>query len=525
MFLTELIGHFHPLLVHLPIGILLFAFALILLQRFSQTELDVAIKFALLLGSISAVLACVAGWFLAQSGEYDADLVFNHQWMGIITAIFSILSLLIKRIRDILTTITVCFLALAGHFGGNLTHGENYLFPKINNTKVAFNTIKDDVNEKLNPITEERKSDLLVDSLKRSSKVGLASPSKTDLKVDQSVVKQSFVYRDVILPILESKCYSCHSATKKKGGLRLDSEEFIQQGGKNGIILTAGNPEKSNLYLSLLLPEEDDLHMPPKGKPQLTTQEIEIIHQWIKQGASFQEVEESFETSSIEQKMESPNDLAKDSRSKLPKFDIPEKKKSVGSAVIQPQNAILENVEASILKNKMAPVPITVLDQLKQKNVIVSSFGEGSNYFTVNFVNVKNYNSKLIDLLQNLGNHLIRLRLSNQPVSDSDIKKISELKNITRLNLEKTNITDLALTYFKDLPNLEQINLYGTDITDNGLLALVNCAQLKSIFLWQTKVTPKGVEELKKSLPHLQVELGGFQFVKPDSTQSKLSKL
>jgi hypothetical protein len=45
---------------------------------------------------------------------------------------------------------------------------------------------------------------------------------------------------------------------------------------------------------------------------------------------------------------------------------------------------------------------------------------------------------------------------------------------------------------------------------------------LKTIYLWQTKVTPTGIEQLKKSMPQLQVELGGFQFSKPDT--SKLAK-
>jgi Leucine-rich repeat (LRR) protein len=95
------------------------------------------------------------------------------------------------------------------------------------------------------------------------------------------------------------------------------------------------------------------------------------------------------------------------------------------------------------------------------------------------------------------------------------------LKNITRLNLEKTAITDLALNDIKNLPNLEQINLYGTNITDNGLLELANCAHLKLVFLWQTKTSAKGIEQLKRSLPNLQVELGGVQFAKPDTTKTK----
>ena len=76
MFSSDFIGRLHPLIVHLPIGILLFAFALIVFQRFRKVEIDPIIGIALLWGSLTAAAACVAGWLLAQSGEYDADLVF-----------------------------------------------------------------------------------------------------------------------------------------------------------------------------------------------------------------------------------------------------------------------------------------------------------------------------------------------------------------------------------------------------------------------------------------------------------------
>ncbi len=494
MFLTEFFGRLHPLLVHLPIGILLFAFALILFQRFQKVEVEVAISFALLLGSISALFASAAGWFLVQSGEYDADLVFQHQWLGIGTAVFSMAAYFIKRIRDILTTMSVCALIVTGHFGGNLTHGEDYLFPKKKSAPLQMIPALDSAQQEVSKVSP-------MELAKTNQKPSVQIQVNTE-KAQR--VKTRFIFRDEILPILEKKCFSCHSATKKKGGLRLDTEEFILSGGKNGAVLTAGNPENSSIYLSMLLPEDDDNHMPPKGKPQLTPQEIAFFHQWIKQGASFREETKIFLDSQEE------------------KLEVTENKPvhvSASKSVVSP--AIVQDVEGSILKNKMEAVPPLLLNQLKLQNIIVSNFGTNSNYLMVNFVNVKDYRSSLIDDVLKLGDNVVRLRLSQQPVSDSDIKKLSGLKNITRLNLEKTAITDLALKYLKDLPNLEQINLYGTNITDNGLLELANCVHLKMIFLWQTKTTTKGIEQLKRSLPKVQVELGGAQFVKPDTIKTK----
>ena len=494
MFLTDFFGRLHPLLVHLPIGILLFAFALILFQRFQKVEVDVAISFALLLGSISAVFASAAGWFLAQSGEYDADLVFQHQWMGIGTAVFSLAAYFIKRIRDILTTITVCALMVTGHLGGHLTHGEDYLFPKKKSVPLQTVAIKDTF--------QQADSKVSLATLSSSNK---PNNIQTQSNVpNNKIVTSSFIFRDAVLPILEKKCFSCHSATKKKGGLRLDTEEFILLGGKNGAVLTAGNPENSSLYLFMLLPEDDDNHMPPKGKPQLTPQEIAVFHQWIKEGASFREEMKVFLDHQEEKKEVIEN---KPVNVSVPKTSV--------------TPSFVKDVEGSILKNKMEAVEPSLLNQLKQQNIMVSNFGTNSNYLMVNFVNVKDYRSALIDDVLKLGDKVVRLRLSQQPVNDSDIKKLSGLKNITRLNLEKTAITDLALNDIKNLPNLEQINLYGTNITDNGLLELANCAHLKVVFLWQTKTSAKGIEQLKRSLPNVQVEMGGVQFTKPDTTKTK----
>jgi hypothetical protein len=479
--------------VHLPIGILLFAFALILFQRFQKVEVEVAISFALLLGSLSAVFACVAGWFLAQSGEYDVDLVFQHQWLGIVTAIFSITAYFIKRIRDILTTITVCALIITGHFGGNLSHGENYLFPKKKSAPVRIIPTPDSAQQRVLKVSP-------LDLASGDQGNAVSMQSKT---VKAQWVKNGFIFRDEVLPILEKKCYSCHGATKKKGGLRLDTEEYLLAGGKSGAILTAGNPENSQIYLSLLLPEDDDKHMPPKGKPQLTPEEIAVFHQWIKNGASFQAQRNDFTDFQKEPA------LVKDNQA-----DISPSKPNLPSAFIQ-------DPEGSLLKNKIDPVPPDRLNQLKQQNITFSYFGSNSNYLMVNFVNVKEYHSSLIDELLKLGDSVVRLRLSQQPVSDADIKKLSALRNITRLNLEKTAITDQALKYLKDLPNLEQVNLYGTNITDNGLMELSKCQRLKIVFLWQTNTSEKAVEALKKLLPTVQIEKGGYQFVKPDTIKSK----
>jgi len=495
---TEFIGHLHPLIVHLPIGILLFAFVLMLFQRIQKVEIESAISLAFLLGAISATLACVAGWLLAQSGEYDEELIFKHQWTGIATAVFGFLAYFLKQYRWYLGITTTAILSIAGHYGGTLTHGEDYLFPK----KKPISIRKESIDQPLT-IQEINEKPDTVALIKNT----IAEPT----------IKKTFVYQDVIVPILEQKCYKCHSETKKKGGLRLDTEAFIKAGGENGSIFLARNPEKSILFSQLLLPEDDEKHMPPKGKLQLTEREIASIHYWIKNGASFKEVVEIIAGNNSNKVTNQSANLV------IPK--LPE------ALLAYKQNVATENTQTSFVRNfqsaetkilalKTELVSPALLAQLKQKNIVMSNFGEKSNYMMANFVNVKDFNSSMIDDLKQVNNQLIRLKLSNLPVNDDDVKSLVTFKNLTRLNLDKTAITDAALVHLKSLSNLEQLNLYGTNITDKGLTDLAKCSNLKVVYLWQTKVTEEGIEKLKKTLPNIQIEMGGFRFSKPDSSKN-----
>jgi uncharacterized membrane protein len=86
-------GRFHPLVVHLPIGFLLLAvfFALLSLKE-KYKGLHVAIPVSLLAGSISAAFACITGYVLSQSGDYDVEVLDDHMWAGILTTVVSLLT-------------------------------------------------------------------------------------------------------------------------------------------------------------------------------------------------------------------------------------------------------------------------------------------------------------------------------------------------------------------------------------------------------------------------------------------------
>src|SRR6266540_4858879 len=91
-----------------------------------------------------------------------------------------------------------------------------------------------------------------------------------------------------ILPILDKTCVKCHGAEKQKGKLRLDSREAAMKGGKDGVVIVAGDASKSELYRRITLPKGDDDVMPNEGDP-LTPAQSDLISDWINQGAVWPE--------------------------------------------------------------------------------------------------------------------------------------------------------------------------------------------------------------------------------------------
>ena len=90
-----------------------------------------------------------------------------------------------------------------------------------------------------------------------------------------------------IRPVLTEKCYGCHSVEaegkkKLKGGLYLDSKEGVLKGGKDGVVLTPGDTEKSKLIEAIRYANDDNA-MPPKEKLPPTV--IANFEAWVKMGA------------------------------------------------------------------------------------------------------------------------------------------------------------------------------------------------------------------------------------------------
>ena len=456
---TQFIGQWHPLLIHFPIGILLMAVALQFFQIFSKKDFNASISILVLLGSIFAGLSCLAGWLLASSGDYNDEIVFFHRWSGISTFILALASYFWIRYRNYLFGVLLILIILTGHYGSILTYGEGYfLKPKLDSTDI---------------ITAKNRSLL-----------------KTE-KPKGETITSYYPYEDQIVPILKTKCYSCHSIQKMKGRLRLDSEFFIRKGGKNGRILIPGNSLKSHLYTYLIKPEDDDLHMPPTGKRQLTLLEIQLIEQWISTGAPFGKVEQKMVLQANE-----VSQMAVD----LPHSDL-----------------VLVDYPMDI--EPLNPTENLLLDKLKDAKISIVYSGAKNQWVSLNFINVKSDFNALLAQSKPIKTHVTELKLNNSdPI---DFSALRDFPNLRILNLGHTNLKDDDLGIFKDLDQLEQLNLYGTKITDAGLMKLAECQRLKVLYLWDTKVSESGINELKKKRPKLKIESGQFTFKLADTISPK----
>src|SRR5262249_48326388 len=92
-------------------------------------------------------------------------------------------------------------------------------------------------------------------------------------------------YTRDIKPILSARCYTCHGPDegKRKAKMRLDlRDEAIKKA------IKPGDAKGSELISRVTSTEPTEVMPPPTSKmPQLTPKEIELMRQWIDQGAKF----------------------------------------------------------------------------------------------------------------------------------------------------------------------------------------------------------------------------------------------
>ncbi|MDO5980211.1 DUF1592 domain-containing protein [Flavivirga spongiicola] len=251
-------GNFHPIILHLPIGALIGVFVLEIVNFIKpQLKLDNANKILLWFSAISLIPAVVFGFFLASSGGYNEDVLSFHKWLGWVTALLCIWLLVFrlwaytksdKHIRAYqgILFINVILLSFAGHYGGTLTHGSNYL------TKDMPSKLKDFFG------IEKTEAESILSSIKELKETNGGHE-----------INEAFVFADTIHPIMDKNCFECHNANKQKGDLRLDNVGWE--------MISAKNVKKWKSVFE----EIKAGNMPPEEEEPLTDNERHSILNWI----------------------------------------------------------------------------------------------------------------------------------------------------------------------------------------------------------------------------------------------------
>jgi len=447
-------GHFHPLLLHLPLGIACFSIILWLMKRnFSGTSFNEIYELTLSLSAVSSVFTALLGLFLSKGQDYDAEMLRNHLWSGVALSFFSWFSWWaftnLEKIKPYWTYLQVLGLALmsfAGHAGGSLTHGADFL----------------------------------------------NYPNKTEIDEDvQAVITDSATYFQLaVRPILEKKCVSCHKKDKAKGGLILASNPNTAS--DVWVAKHANLPEMlAEMVKRIDLPITDKEHMPPRGKEPLEPQEIDILKNWINAGGNTNEI-----LATIQQNHPLFADkqllLQSSSKEKIYTFPFLSSKKlaSLNDAFTVVRQVANESpaLKADFFIRKS--FDLSKLDRLSvAKEQIIQ--------INLSKMPIRDKDLSMITLFSNLE----KLILNQTDITDKGIPILKKLDKIRVLSLSGTEISIKSVPVLASIKSLEEVYLWHTNITEAEYQEIVK--KYKNIE-WYFGFSPSSTDILPLNGPILQ---------------------
>lgn len=427
-------------MLHFPIVIILLS---MILEYFRFKPEYVAQDFyqkftanLLLTGALSAAVTVIMGLLLSREGGYTGSVLQWHKWTGVsIVFITSMIHwsrhlgwyrLQVARAAAIITSL--CLIA-AGHFGATITHGDNFI---------------------LSPVTSAEKSPVPFD--------------------------QAIIFDDLVKPVLEKKCASCHNPDKVKGKLLLTDKESILAGGKSGKLFVPGNPEISLLLKRIYLPAEEKKHMPPAGKAQLTEDEITLLHLWVKHHGDFNK--------------------------KVIELPVKDSLRVLAATLLKSAEPFEEEFDFEAADQE-------IVRKLNNNYRVVYALSKESPALAVSIFNRSTYSVKSLEELSPVRMQVVSLTLNKMPVKDADLKQVSQFENLRTLNLNFTNITGGGLKDLASLKHLQSLSLSGTKLNFRDLLQQMRSFKsLNKLTVWNTGLTDAEMRQLQNSNKNIDIVTG-----------------
>lgn len=414
----QAVGRMHPVLLHLPIGLLLVTVLLLFTKKyFEGKSVDELIAFLLHFTALTASLTTLMGLLLSLEGTFGQDQLWLHKWLGVVLS-FLCWSLLLVRGNMVMLKSAgmagVVILIFTGHYGANLTHGEDFVWA---------------------PLQEE------------------------EPRVTRVITDSTAMFTATVEPILESKCYGCHNKKKAKGNLILTSLETLRKGGKNGPLWESGDASHSLIVERLLLPIEHDEHMPPKDKAQLTADEIQFISMWIDAGADTEKKLIEFPESDTLMKLASAiipryQEVGGAEPQYTFRFASPEKIKQLS----RPNRSVFQ-----IAKNEPAIQADFYLRESFDKKYVDELEEVKEQLISLNLSKMPVHDSdlKALDKFKNLE----VLNLNNTDIKGETFKELAKLPKLRSLSVSGTKVSTEALRDVAKCKSLKEIYVWNTAVT------------------------------------------------------------
>jgi uncharacterized membrane protein len=433
----QVAGRMHPLVLHFPIVLLVLAVCWEAAHFFKtpyRTEATPTGDALLLAAAGTAVVTALMGLFLSREEGYNpADLLW-HKWGGVavslLSALWYVFRSALRHTKPVLlltAVATLMAIIITGHQGANITHGQDFLLAPV--------------------LAETQQPPVLLEDAE--------------------------VYAHLVQPIFEAKCNNCHNEQKRKGDLVMTTTAALMKGGKNGALWDSTEQDLGLMLRRIHLPEDAKKHMPPKGKPQLTEDEMQIVYHWIKSGASF--------TTKV---------------AELPPTD------SLRILAVP----LFQTIESD--EYTFEPADEKKVAALTTTYRVVAPLAVGSPALGVEFFSASQFEAKQLSELLPVKDQVVSLNLAKMPVQDGDLKNIAQFKNLRKLNLSFTNITGAALDDLKGLQELKQLSLSGTRVQAQQLQTLAALPKLTRLYLWNTPVQENDITQLQQRLKNVTVETG-----------------
>jgi len=281
------------------------------------------------------------------------------------------------------------------------------------------------------------------------------------------------VYEDLIQPIFETRCLSCHNSGTTKGGLNMEYPQEFAKGGRHGKPWDTTEENMGLLLTRIHLPPDDKKHMPPANKAQLSEQEEKILHAWIRDGSPFDKKVTDLPSTDTLRIIASGLLRSDDNES----FDFsPASEKKI----------------AALRTDYRAITPIAV----------------GSPALAVDFYGAAFFKPSHLQELSPIKEQIVSINLNKMPVTDDDLSALTAYRNLRQLNLDFTRVTGAGVSKLAKLSHLQSLSLAGTSIKAGDLDQLAGLASLRKLYLWKTGVTPDAISKLRQQRKDLDLITG-----------------